>query len=77
MQMRLSSTETASEEIASANYPEIRLFTVPRVASQQLKSDCDGQWIECSAENIADFSAVSYYFAKKTSQGFQRTNRDY
>lgn len=65
MEMRLSSTENASEAIAAADYPNIRLFTVPRAANQEPQRDCTGTWVECSAESIPNFSAVSYYFARK------------
>ena len=64
MEMRLSSTENATTEIAAANYPQIRLFHIPRTTSQQPENNCNGQWLECSPETIADFSGVAYYFSK-------------
>ena len=52
-------------EIASANYPEIRLFTVPKVATEEPKEDCVGLWSECSPQSVAQFSATAYFFARK------------
>ena len=65
MEMRLSSTENAPEEIAAANYPAIRLFTVPHEIATEPKDDCDGVWVECSAETISKFSAAAYFFARR------------
>jgi sialate O-acetylesterase len=65
MEMRLSSTDNASESAATANYPEIRFFTVKRSVSHVPLDDCEGEWTMCSPENVADFSAVGYYFGKK------------
>ncbi len=52
-------------EIAAANYPEIRLFKVPRRASALPQTNCGGSWTECSPASIATFSAVAYYFGKE------------
>ncbi len=66
MEMSVKNSNNPNEEITAANYPMIRLFTVPRTISSTPKSDIsDGAWLECSSENIAEFSAVAYYFARK------------
>jgi len=52
-------------EIAAANYPEIRLFTVPKVAAEEIQEDCIGAWSECSPQSIARFSATAYFFGRK------------
>jgi len=66
MEMSVKLSHNAEEEIAVANYPMIRLFTVPRTISSTPKSNISGgSWLECSSENIAEFSAVAYYFARK------------
>ena len=54
------------QEIADAdNYPEIRLFTVPRKIAQKPQQDLDdGEWLECSSATVGDFSAVGYFFAR-------------
>ncbi|MBX3007036.1 MAG: glycosyl hydrolase family 2 [Melioribacteraceae bacterium] len=52
-------------EILNANNPNIRLFTVTKIASLTPKSDCIGEWNECNSENVKNFSAVAYLFGKK------------
>ncbi|PSK81288.1 sialate O-acetylesterase [Prolixibacter denitrificans] len=54
------------KEMADAdNYPEIRLFTVPRKIAQTPQKDMDdGEWLECSSATVGDFSAVGYFFAR-------------
>ncbi|MDO9255504.1 MAG: sialate O-acetylesterase [Bacteroidales bacterium] len=52
-------------EIAAANYPEIRLFKVPRRASSLPETNCGGSWVECSPATVATFSAAAYYFGKE------------
>ncbi|MCF6332856.1 MAG: sialate O-acetylesterase [Draconibacterium sp.] len=53
------------EEVANANYPDIRLFMVDKVMANtpQEKFGSNG-WKECSAETISEFSAVAYFFGR-------------
>ena len=51
-------SNNAEKEIAAANYPEIRLFSVPLVGTQEPQYDCKGQWVVCSPETVAGFTAV-------------------
>ena len=54
------------EEIAAANYPDLRLFTVPRRVGKYPKDDlAGGTWAACTPETVADFSAVAYFFGRK------------
>ncbi|MBC7286772.1 MAG: sialate O-acetylesterase, partial [Armatimonadetes bacterium] len=56
----------AQEEIASANYPLIRLFTVPRHPSLKPEEDVPGgRWVECSPQTVPGFSAVAYFFGRE------------
>jgi sialate O-acetylesterase len=55
-------------EIASAEFPEIRLFTVPRSISVVPLDSCEGSWKSCSPKTIADFSATAYFFGRKLHQ---------
>jgi sialate O-acetylesterase len=55
-------------EKAVANYPEIRMFTVEKVASNTAKDDCVGQWQNCSPDTVPGFSAVGYYFIRELHQ---------
>jgi sialate O-acetylesterase len=53
------------EEIAAANYPNIRLFTVPKKIGDKPVKDLDnGKWEACSPSTIAEFSSVGYFFGR-------------
>lgn len=57
------------EHIVSAfSFPQIRMFTVPRVVKGGPQEDCDGEWKKASPENVRDFSAVGYFFGKALTQ---------
>ena len=60
--------EGAEEEIANANYPEIRMFTVKRIIAFESQENTEGNWAVCSPETLGEFSAVAYYFGKKLYQ---------
>lgn len=53
------------EEIANANYPNIRLLIVEKKTANtpQENFTSDG-WKECSPETIPEFSAVAYFFGR-------------
>lgn len=52
-------------EMAAANYPDIRMFTVTRAIADEPQQDCEGSWMPCSPETVGNFSAVGYFFARK------------
>ena len=54
----------AATEIANANYPNIRLFILPKTSSATPASNCIGIWKECNSTNVANFSAPAYFFAR-------------
>ncbi len=43
----------------------IRMITIARVAPMGRQSDFDGKWQTCTIKNAQNFSAVSYFFAKR------------
>jgi sialate O-acetylesterase len=51
-------------EIASANYPNIRLLHVDVTFKRQPYNEVTGKWVECTPETAAPFSAVAYYFTR-------------
>ena len=53
------------EEIANANFSNIRILKVDRAMSTKTNDTflSDG-WQECSSESIAEFSAVAYFFGR-------------
>jgi sialate O-acetylesterase len=64
-QMKLHSVRYP-DEIVNANYPEIRQFWVPNVTDLQgPKDDLPfGYWKSANPQDVLDFSAVAYFFAK-------------
>jgi sialate O-acetylesterase len=69
MQWTVKNSNDSDEEIAAADYPNIRLFYVPREVAQFPQTDIsDGEWVECSPETIPEFSAVAYYFGRSLYQ---------
>jgi sialate O-acetylesterase len=52
------------QEIAAANCPTIRMFTVPMKLSDQPQDDCEGTWQVCSPQMVGAFSAVGYFFSR-------------
>ena len=65
MQMSVGQSSKAEQEIAAANYPNIRLFSVQRKVAEQPQSDCVGSWQSCSPQTVGDFSAVAYFFGRE------------
>lgn len=54
------------EEFANADFPQIRFFKVPQDYSAKEKDNVSGgEWKVANAENLPDFSAVAWFFAKK------------
>lgn len=55
-------------EISAASFPNIRLFKVPRKAQPTIADNCSGAWMVCNPANIAQFSAIAYYFGRELYQ---------
>ena len=69
MEMLVKSCLNAETEIASSNYPEIRLFSVPKAVSNSAKDDIEkGNWVNCSPENVPGFSGIGYFFGRYIHQ---------
>lgn len=65
MQWPVSASMNAEKEIASANYPLIRLLQVPLKFSKEPQWDIECKWQVCSPQTVKDFSAVAYFFARE------------
>jgi len=63
MEMALRSATNAPQEIAAANWPGIRMFTVAKKTSVTPLDHCNGDWAVCTPSNAPPFSAVGYFFA--------------
>ncbi len=64
MQWTVRQSGDAAREIEKANWPRMRLLTVPRRPMTEPQGDFQGRWQVCSPETIANFSAVAYYFGR-------------
>ncbi len=86
MEFPLSNVENGNLEIVSANFPEIRILTVPAVAAPEAPkgfarlhewSDWSGRhfrkgdWDVCSPETVRDLSAIGYVFARRLHMASQ------
>lgn len=56
------------EEVRNANYPNIRLFTVPKTTAMTPQNNLPGSWLVCSPETMKHFSAVGYFFGKRLQE---------
>lgn len=66
MEFQVSKAMDAKAEIEDSNYPMIRHFGVAQDLSGSPKEDLKaGKWAVCNKENVGDFTAVGYFFAKK------------
>ena len=65
---RYDGVAKAKDEVAAADFPWIRLFFVPRVASYEPREDTGGYWQVCSPKTVGGFSAAAYFFARKLHQ---------
>ncbi|HEY9196504.1 MAG TPA: sialate O-acetylesterase, partial [Mucilaginibacter sp.] len=59
------------EEIANANYPEIRLLQVSQANSLIPQTEAriaNNGWMVCSPQTIGEFSSVAYFFAREINK---------
>ena len=71
MQWGVSSSDDSDLETLSANYPNIRLISVPQVGTQVPQKDFEGSWEAVNQQSSASFSAVGYYFGRRLHQILQ------
>ena len=69
MSFALKQAHNNATEIPKAKYPNIRLFTVPRLTSVTPMTDVKGVWVECTPETATSFSAVGYFFGRDVHEG--------
>lgn len=58
----------AMDAIVAKEHPEIRIFNVGHKGMGTPQTNCEGHWMEATTDNIADFSACAYFFAKKINE---------
>jgi len=65
MEWPLVNAAGGTEAIAQANYPEIRLFTVQKNTAASPVEDVKGSWVVTTPDQVAQFSAVGYFFGRE------------
>jgi sialate O-acetylesterase len=65
MGMSVGESADAEKEVAAANHPKVRLFTVASNPVLRPVADVRGAWSVCSAQTVRSFSAAAYYFGRK------------
>lgn len=71
MELGLARVQNGAEEIASANHPEIRIFTVPPHVAYAPAATVQGSWKICSPQTAGEdggVSATAYFFARKIQE---------
>jgi len=58
----------AEKEIAQADHPNIRLFTVKPTPADRPAENCEGSWAVCNSKTVRPFSALAYYFGREIQQ---------
>jgi sialate O-acetylesterase len=60
--------DNAAAEIAAADHPGIRFFTVPKATADTPQADDPGQWVVSSPQTMPHASAVGYFFARRLEE---------
>jgi sialate O-acetylesterase len=68
MQWSLAASYDADLESLAANFPEIRLISVPQVGTQEPQKDFNGRWERCTPDTVKNFSAVGFFFGRQLHQ---------
>jgi len=64
MSMQVWKSKDADIEMAMANHPAIRLYTVQKETAGRPKFSSDTVWKVCTPETVGEFSAVGYFFGR-------------
>ena len=59
------------QELPKAYNANIRLFHIPKTASETPQDDVQGKWMVCDSVSLKDFSAVGYFFGKQLQNQLQ------
>jgi len=57
-----------AQEIAAANYPQLRMFSPQWTKAYTPQTTVAGVWKVCTPENVPEFSAIGYFFARDLQQ---------
>jgi len=65
MEYSVQGLTNAQQEIAAADYPQIRLCYVKHVTAEQPLTGTEASWQVCAPATVPGFSAVAYLFARE------------
>lgn len=68
MQMTVKECANPDKEKAEANWPAIRMFSVPQLVNIQPPADVAASWRVCTPNTAGDFSAAGYFFGRRLHQ---------
>ena len=69
MGMTVSGVTNAADEIAAANYPQIRLLSINLTTANEPQKECKVRgWEICASNNVGAFTATGYFFGRKLHQ---------
>lgn len=65
MEWMVGNGSASDQEKASANFPNLRMFTVAKSVTSKPAKDVGGTWVACTPQTMGNYSAVAYYFGKE------------
>ena len=65
MEWIVANANDGAAEVAAADHPTIRLFSVVKNAAAEPTESLRGEWKVCSPGTVGDFSAVGYFMGRK------------
>jgi len=65
MEFQVNSGLNARQEVAEADYPEIRFLAVTKKVADEPQESTWGSWTLCSPKSAGGFSAVGYFFGRE------------
>ena len=68
MAWNVDNTYAADLTRLTAQYPRLRMITVPLIGTQEMKDDFKGEWQLCSPDTVGNFSAVGFFFGRVLHQ---------
>lgn len=68
MGFSLSNSFDADLESLAANFPRLRLISIPQVGTQKPQNNFKGQWQTCTPQTVQSFSAVGFHFGRQIHQ---------
>ncbi len=68
MEWNVAHSRDSKEEIAAANFPNIRHIKIKHRPSPVPLDDVDAEWTVCSPETVSNYTGVGYFFARRLNQ---------